>query len=375
MMQKILAWVGNSKELSDTHRIYFDIFLKLSYLAIMGLFLTNFLIYPGAVKAKLFFTPIEFSAVVVALHAIIRARWNVNLSIEFVVAQLVYLAPIMLLISCGMFLVEILSESLTNYFLIDFGAHYVVLPMMAAAVAGFGLVHAGKEFFSQYGKYTYFLAIVWIIVGASILYLSRPFEFRTYTAEDGFIEYATGFGYLVAAVLIFRMHRFKKNFGAQKWQQLLFFAVCILGAIGFFLVAGEELSWGHRLFHLAAPEFILANNRQQEINIHNLDIVFDLVYPAYAVIGLYGLGAGIFSWFIKSFLASKKVLKNWLDFVSPDLFLSLNFFSMTVYVWLRDRNGYWKYIGLEELIELLLIIAVITHLLLRTYQLGTSKKK
>jgi len=35
-------------------------------------------------------------------------------------------------------------------------------------------------------------------------------------------------------------------------------------------IAGEEFSWGQRLFGFYSPEYFLANNFQQEVNVHNL---------------------------------------------------------------------------------------------------------
>jgi hypothetical protein len=43
-----------------------------------------------------------------------------------------------------------------------------------------------------------------------------------------------------------------------------------LVALFCFFVAGEEFSWGQRLFGYFPPEFFLANNFQQEANLHNL---------------------------------------------------------------------------------------------------------
>lgn len=42
-----------------------------------------------------------------------------------------------------------------------------------------------------------------------------------------------------------------------------------LFAFGFFMMAGEEISWGQRIFHIATPEAIQKINVQGEINLHN----------------------------------------------------------------------------------------------------------
>jgi len=86
-----------------------------------------------------------------------------------------------------------------------------------------------------------------------------------------------------------------------------------LFAIGMFLVAGEEASWGQSWFHWATPEGYAAINRQGETNLHNLSslteelpkmaligacLVGGVIWPIVArskKIGPY-LGTGWFSW-------------------------------------------------------------------------------
>ena len=46
--------------------------------------------------------------------------------------------------------------------------------------------------------------------------------------------------------------------------------LCILLAIILFLMAGEELSWGQRIFNWETPELIATYNIQKETNFHNL---------------------------------------------------------------------------------------------------------
>ncbi|MBP1768446.1 MAG: hypothetical protein H6P98_2561, partial [Candidatus Aminicenantes bacterium] len=48
--------------------------------------------------------------------------------------------------------------------------------------------------------------------------------------------------------------------------------VCLLLALVFFLGAGEEISWGQRIFHIRPPEYFQSKNVQHELNIHNLEI-------------------------------------------------------------------------------------------------------
>lgn len=45
-------------------------------------------------------------------------------------------------------------------------------------------------------------------------------------------------------------------------------------ALFFFFIAGEEISWGQRIFNIATPESLAEANAQQETNLHNL-VIFE----------------------------------------------------------------------------------------------------
>ncbi len=46
--------------------------------------------------------------------------------------------------------------------------------------------------------------------------------------------------------------------------------VYVLGALAFLFAAGEEISWGQRLFGWTTPDFLMGLNKQGETNIHNI---------------------------------------------------------------------------------------------------------
>jgi hypothetical protein len=83
--------------------------------------------------------------------------------------------------------------------------------------------------------------------------------------EDGEIEYATVGLLLASCVLVvirwFRLHR-NKSFK--------FSLVSILVVVAFFFVAGEEVSWGQRIFDIQTTEYFKQHNAQGEMNLHNI---------------------------------------------------------------------------------------------------------
>ena len=60
------------------------------------------------------------------------------------------------------------------------------------------------------------------------------------------------------------------NFGLFRTKRNIFF---LLLAIFLLFVAGEEVSWGQKLFGFRAPDLISSVNFQKELNIHNLKII------------------------------------------------------------------------------------------------------
>lgn len=82
--------------------------------------------------------------------------------------------------------------------------------------------------------------------------------------EDGTLEWATFWAFLLAAVANLRAARaFRREGGPWPW-----FGVGL--ALFCFLVAMEEISWGQRVLGFRAPQYFLENNYQQELNFHNV---------------------------------------------------------------------------------------------------------
>jgi hypothetical protein len=91
----------------------------------------------------------------------------------------------------------------------------------------------------------------------------------TYIDEDGVVEWLGALALLVASALFllaFLRSRGQSEYGRAKRLALL------LLAVAFFVAAGEELSWGQRILGLETPAGLLDANRQDEINLHNLDL-------------------------------------------------------------------------------------------------------
>jgi hypothetical protein len=102
------------------------------------------------------------------------------------------------------------------------------------------------------------------VAGFTIVAAVSEEAWRALTQEDGVVEWGTVVAYLLSAWLLLGRLRV-----AWRSSRLLWVGLLSLGAFCLF-VAGEEISWGQRLFAFRPPDVFLERNFQQEFNVHNL---------------------------------------------------------------------------------------------------------
>lgn len=109
-----------------------------------------------------------------------------------------------------------------------------------------------------------FLAIIFII--SLYLGFSNPDYFNnTFAAEDKAVESGTAIMLLCISLLcLFRL------FTISKGKPITWKIGVFLFALLFFFGAGEEISWGQRIFGIESGDYFLQNNAQKETNLHNL---------------------------------------------------------------------------------------------------------
>ena len=115
-----------------------------------------------------------------------------------------------------------------------------------------------------------------------------PFRpvFRVVTAEDSFLEWPQFF-LVLAASLIFGITGVRLLRGGQWLAGLIY----LLLALGSFFVAGEEISWGQRVFGWSTPDSLDAINHQGETNVHNIRLVQRVFSFAVLLGSAYGVAA------------------------------------------------------------------------------------
>lgn len=120
-------------------------------------------------------------------------------------------------------------------------------------------------------KLFFFLSGLLFLVGLySFLPFVKPELAVRLTAEDGLIQDIAPFFWLLAASAMF--YTFFKSRSCDKLYFLkakrnIFY---LLLGLFFIVCAGEEISWGQRIFGWKTPDELKKDNAQGEINIHNL---------------------------------------------------------------------------------------------------------
>jgi hypothetical protein len=173
-------------------------------------------------------------------------------------------------------------------------------------------------------------AVFWLpLVGAVLLaatFVHRP-VFSTIVMEDGPLEWLQFAGFLAAsaflAVASFLLFRRGDGVGG---------VLLLIGALGVFGIAGEEISWGQRVLDLETPEALEAANHQRELNLHNVT-----TFPAQRignylqlVLGAAGL---LLPWLTRT--RRPRVTNRVLRLLSPPLFVTTCFGLLLAYRLLR----------------------------------------
>ena len=111
----------------------------------------------------------------------------------------------------------------------------------------------------------------WLVVADYLLY-------RELTREDYWVENLTALWFFLAGVLLFATAASERNT----------FRLCVyvLGGIAMMFAAGEEISWGQRIFGFTTPDFLIGINDEQEFNLHDISEVKIDRLPRYGLLTL-----------------------------------------------------------------------------------------
>jgi RpiB/LacA/LacB family sugar-phosphate isomerase len=145
-----------------------------------------------------------------------------------------------------------------------------------------------KYFTSQLEAFLLISGLLITFLGSLLGRFNSPYFKGTYTLEDGFLEWNSVVFLISASVVSFNRFRTSKSSALIRATLFSFGLLFLFGA-------GEEISWGQRLFNVQSSEFFQQVNSQGETNLHNLTVngvkVNKLIFGKI-------LGLGLISYFI-----------------------------------------------------------------------------
>lgn len=135
----------------------------------------------------------------------------------------------------------------------------------------------------------YFFVVVYIFLTFHTLSFDGKYGSVLFH-EDTYFEYIGFFSFFITSIVFFlAFYRIRKKTSVN-----FILKTAILGlALLFFFGAGEEISWGQRIFNIQTPEALSEVNEQNEITVHNLNfgpfedpftIGFDLFWLMFGVV-------------------------------------------------------------------------------------------
>ena len=118
-----------------------------------------------------------------------------------------------------------------------------------------------------------------IVLGMYLLSIENYALYKRIGSEDNLIEWLQVLAYTSSSVLTFLL-----SLRFREFSKIMFIIFLFL-SIGFFFVAGEEISWGQRLFNIEADGIFdgeteipfLERNVQSETNLHNFGVIHSKV--------------------------------------------------------------------------------------------------
>ena len=185
------------------------------------------------------------------------------------------------------------------------------------------------------------IAVIGLLVAGMLVHAYNTDLLLQVLQEDQAAEWITAWAFLLTGVLYLMMAVRKPGGLRWRWYPVGLAVFCIL-------VALEEISWGQRLLGYRPPEYFLAENFQQEFNIHNI------LASQLRILGLKGviLGYGVALPVLAMIPAIRKGFERLGIFTSPVTLIPAFLATYTLYEWYP-----WELSG--ELTELMLSLGML----------------
>lgn len=244
-----------------------------------------------------------------------------------------------------------------NYVYSQYFVQFEKLMMWCFSCWLFGLVAIPERLFQKWFFKIIFLSPVLFVIGMSMVWVWPQDVFLKLVEEDSLIENLQVLMLLAGSISAFLLSK-KLWSKKQILLAILFSFVCLT----LFFIAGDEISWGQRIIGYGTPSEIANENLQQEVTVHNINGIHQLVGLGYLMIGLYGS----FAWILADlfFKKQEKILK----YFVPGQYLFFFFYLSLVYN-AYTLGGPHNYGEWSEVAELLLYSGISMFLLLKVTEM------
>ncbi len=153
---------------------------------------------------------------------------------------------------------------------------------------------------------TLIFVFLMILTGMVLFAIDRSL-FNDYVHEDGIIEWLT-----VAALVCGMIICLTRTIRLRNKKTLFFLSGTVFFTLVFIFGAGEEVSWGQRMFNLDTPDIFKKYNAQKETNIHNF-IVYGVKINKLVFSKILGIVAVIYTLLLPYLYRKKKGMKKFID--------------------------------------------------------------
>jgi hypothetical protein len=295
------------------------------FLFVLGaLVLTNVLFVADCVKGfhslidKIGIDTIIFAILLITTIVILRMWKRAIIKPVFFYTYIYILIPVATILAIVLTYIELTHYY--NYLYSHFFVYFDRVTLWAISTWIFGLVLMPEKYLKKYWRSIIFGFPVGIFFAFALVWTWPQDIFLQLVKEDNLVENAqvltllTGF---MAALFL------SKNFLEKKL--LILGGLFLIVATVLFFIAGDEMSWGQRLLQLETPSELTKKNLQDEITVHNINGLHQLIGYGYILIGLYGS----FAWIVgDNFL---KKYHKWTVYFIPPAYIFLFFYLSLIY--------------------------------------------
>lgn len=208
------------------------------------------------------------------------------------------------------------------------------------------------------GKFLLFLSLNIIAFGANLFFYFPTF-YGMLSFEDYPVEDITFVAFLLSSFVCLSLIKKIQVSKIENFFKKISLIILALIALMSFWIAGEEISWGQRIFQIKTPEEISEINVQNEITVHNLKIFQELVYKIYYYFDIYACTSFLVLFFLKKY----PDLYRFIRLLSPSPYLILFFLLNFIYLRLRFKYGIWTHRELNETSEMMMALGIFFHFL------------